>query len=181
MYRLGSLIFSPVAAVVAGVLWLADPVTIGLGHIDGVDLPLALAAALTSLALLRWVRRRDAVSLLLAGGAAGLAVATGVAGLVVLAAVVIVVAVTARGTGWRQRSGGLEAASAGDRARWCWLCWVRSRALSQSRAWGILASARSVCAWLGVCRRTPVRLGGRICLARSGMAASGGTGPRVCW
>ena len=54
LYRLGSLIFGPAAGVVAGVLWLADPVTIGLGHIDGVDLPLTLAAALTSLALLRW-------------------------------------------------------------------------------------------------------------------------------
>ena len=112
LYRLGSLIFSPAAGVVAGVLWLADPVTIGLGHIDGVDLPLTLAAALTSLALLRWVRRRNAVSLLLAGGAAGLAVAAGVAGLVVLVAVVIVVAVTARGTRWRERVWRALAASA---------------------------------------------------------------------
>ncbi|MGN6173307.1 MAG: glycosyltransferase family 39 protein, partial [Streptosporangiaceae bacterium] len=112
LYRLGSLIFSPAAGVVAGVLWLADPVTIGLGHIDGVDLPLALAATLTSLALLRWIRRRDAVSLLLAGGAAGLAVAAGVAGLVVLAAVVIVVAATARGTRWRERVWRALAASA---------------------------------------------------------------------
>ena len=112
LYRLGSLIFSPAAGVVAGVLWLADPVTIGLGHIDGVDLPLTLGAALTSLALLRWVRRRNAVSLLLAGGAAGLAVAAGVAGLVVLVAVVIVVAVTARGTGWRERVWRALAASA---------------------------------------------------------------------
>ena len=112
LYRLGSLIFTPAAGVVAGILWLADPVTIGLGHIDGVDLPLALAAALTSLALLRWVRRRDTVSLLLAGGAAGLAVAAGLAGLVVLAAVVIVVAVTAPGAGWRDRVWRALAASA---------------------------------------------------------------------
>ena len=76
------------------------------------DLPLTLAAALTSLALLRWVRRRNAVSLLLAGGAAGLAVAAGVAGLVVLVAVVIVVAVTARGTRWRERVWRALAASA---------------------------------------------------------------------
>jgi Dolichyl-phosphate-mannose-protein mannosyltransferase len=105
LYRLGSLIFGPAAGAVAGVLWLADPVTIGLGHIDGVDLPLALAAALTSLALLRWVRRRDRGSLLLVGAATGLAVAAGLAGLVVLAAAVIVVAVTAGATQeWPERA-----------------------------------------------------------------------------
>jgi hypothetical protein len=89
LYRLGSLIFCPAAGAVAGVLWLANPLTIGLGHIDGVDLPLALASALTSPAMPggnappRPVRTRRR------------AVATGVTGLVVLATAVIVVAVTA--------------------------------------------------------------------------------------
>lgn len=99
LYRLGSLLFGSAAGALAGVLWLAAPVTMGLGHLDGVDLPIALAAALTSLALLRWRRRRDRSSLALTAGAAGLAAATGLAGAVVVAVAMAVVT----GASWRER------------------------------------------------------------------------------
>lgn len=108
LYRLGALLFGPSAGAVAGVLWLASPVSMGLGHIDGVDLPIALAAALTSLALLRWYRRRDRVSLVLTGLAAGLAAAAGLSGLLAVASAGAVVA----GVTWRGR-GGLRALGSG--------------------------------------------------------------------
>jgi 4-amino-4-deoxy-L-arabinose transferase-like glycosyltransferase len=102
LYRLGALLYGPAAGAIAGVLWLANPLTMGLGHLDGIDLPMALATALTSLALLRWHRRRDRGSVVLAGVAAGAAGAAGPAGLVVIAvAVSVVVAASWRGHGWR--------------------------------------------------------------------------------
>jgi hypothetical protein len=102
LYRLGALLFGAAAGAIAGVLWLANPLTMGLGHIDGVDLPMALATALTSLALLRWHRRRDRGSIVLAGAAAGAAGAAGLAGLLVIAvAAGVVMAASWRGQGWR--------------------------------------------------------------------------------
>ena len=53
------LLFGPWSGVVAALLWLLDPVVLGLGHLDGVDLPFALTTVLVSLALVRWLRRRD--------------------------------------------------------------------------------------------------------------------------
>jgi len=115
LYRLGSLLFGPPAGALAGVLWLANPVTMGLGHLDGVDLPVALATALTSLALLRWYRRRDRGSVILAGAAAGAAGAAGVAGLVVIAvAAGVVVIASWRDKGWHALvSGGAVGLTAG--------------------------------------------------------------------
>lgn len=56
LFRLAGALFGQWAAVTACVLWLADPVVEGLGHLDGVDLPLALAASSMSLVLLHALR-----------------------------------------------------------------------------------------------------------------------------
>jgi hypothetical protein len=102
LYRLGALLYGAAAGAIAGVLWLANPLTMGLGHIDGVDIPMALATALTSLALLRWQRRRDRGSVVLVGAAAGAAGAAGLDGLLVIAvAAGVVMAAGWRGQGWR--------------------------------------------------------------------------------
>ena len=101
LYRLVSMLHGPPAGAIAGVLWLASPVTIGLGHLDGVDLPVALTAVLVSLALLRWLRRRDRGSVVMVGLACGGAVSAGPTGLL-LAAVAVVVVVT---SGWRGQGG----------------------------------------------------------------------------
>jgi 4-amino-4-deoxy-L-arabinose transferase-like glycosyltransferase len=102
LYRLGALLYGPAAGAIAGVLWLASPLTMGLGHLDGVDLPVALGAALTSLALLRWLRRRDRGSVLLAGAAAGAAGAAGPAGLLLIAiAAGVVTGASWPGRRWR--------------------------------------------------------------------------------
>ena len=53
LYALGRRLLSPSAGLVAGGLWLAGPVVLGLGHLDGIDLPFTLAALLVSLALVR--------------------------------------------------------------------------------------------------------------------------------
>jgi 4-amino-4-deoxy-L-arabinose transferase-like glycosyltransferase len=68
------------AGLLSGALWLASPLVLGLGHLDGVDVPFALAASLFGWALLRWIRRRGRRGLLAlaaAGGLAGLADASG--------------------------------------------------------------------------------------------------------
>ncbi|MGD0240439.1 MAG: glycosyltransferase family 39 protein [Streptosporangiaceae bacterium] len=87
----------PVAGGLAGALWLASPLVLGLGHLDGTDVPFALGVTLSSWALLRWLRRRDTRTL--AGLGLGLAAAaeTQVTGLLVVAAALAVVI----GAQWR--------------------------------------------------------------------------------
>jgi hypothetical protein len=85
LYALASLLFGLWAGVVAALLWLLDPLVLGLGHLDGVDLPFALSTALVSWALVRWLRRRDARSLLWVGAACGVAASAQITGLLVAA------------------------------------------------------------------------------------------------
>ena len=59
LYGLASLLFGMWSGVVAALLWLFNPLVLGLGHLDGVDLPFALTTVLVSWALVRWLRRRD--------------------------------------------------------------------------------------------------------------------------
>jgi hypothetical protein len=67
-------------------------VVLGLGHLDGTDIPFTLGAALTSWALLRWLRRRDTAALAWLGLAVGVAAGTQVTGLLVAAVALAVVA-----------------------------------------------------------------------------------------
>ncbi len=59
LFLLGRRLFGPWAGFLAGALWFVSPLVIGLGHLDGVDMPFALATVLYSLSLLTWIRRRD--------------------------------------------------------------------------------------------------------------------------
>jgi len=104
LYALGRRLFSPAAGAVAGTLWLAGPLVVGLGHLDGIDLPFTLTAVVVALALVRVlelprldprVRRR----LLALGLACGLAAAVKDTGLLLAALAPVVVAVS----GWRDR------------------------------------------------------------------------------
>jgi MFS family permease len=92
LFALGSLLFGLWPGVAAALLWLLNPLVLGLGHLDGVDLPFALTTALVSLTLVRWLRRRDDRSLIWLGLACGGAVSAQTTGLVVagLAAGVVV-------------------------------------------------------------------------------------------
>ena len=92
LYAIGSELAGPVAGALGGVLWLASPVVLGIGHLDGVDVPFALAAALSSWALLRWLRSRDTRALAWLGLALGAAAGTQVTGSLVAALALVVVA-----------------------------------------------------------------------------------------
>jgi 4-amino-4-deoxy-L-arabinose transferase-like glycosyltransferase len=103
LYALASLLFDPWSGVVAALLWLLNPLVLGIGHLDGVDVPFALTTALVSLALVAWWRRRDRRGLVWLGvacGACASAQSTGLLVAAVAAAAVVVVARRSGSTGW---------------------------------------------------------------------------------
>jgi len=108
LYGLATLLFGLWSGVVAALLWLLSPLALGLGHVDGVDLPFALTTVLASWALVRWLRRRDGRSLLWLGAACGAAVSAQTTGILVGAVAVGVVVAAGRRSGqrgwqlWRQ-------------------------------------------------------------------------------
>jgi len=110
LYALASLLFGAWAGVLAALLWLLDPLVLGLAHIDGVDLPFALTTVLVSLTLVRWLRRRDRSSLLWLGAACGAAVSAQSTGLLLGALATVVVVVAARRAGQTGRAAWLAAA-----------------------------------------------------------------------
>lgn len=75
----------PVAGMLAGMLWLASPLVLGIGHLDGTDVPFALGVALSSWALLCWLRTRSTRALACVGLALASAAETQVTGLLVVA------------------------------------------------------------------------------------------------
>jgi len=87
----------PVAGALAGMLWLASPLVLGIGHLDGTDVPFALGVALGSWALLRWLRLRDMRALVWLGLALAAAAETQVTGLLVVASGLAVIV----GAEWR--------------------------------------------------------------------------------
>jgi Dolichyl-phosphate-mannose-protein mannosyltransferase len=91
LYALASLLFGVWSGVIAALLWLFDPLVLGLGHLDGVDLPFALTTVLVAWALVRWLRDRDRRSLLWLGVACGAVASAQVTGLLVVAVAVGVV------------------------------------------------------------------------------------------
>jgi len=104
LYGLASLLFGVWPGVAAALLWLLDPLVLGLGHLDGVDLPFALTTVLVSWALVRWLRRRDGRSLLWLGAACGAAVSAQTTGLLVGAValgVILAAAVRSGQRGWQ--------------------------------------------------------------------------------
>lgn len=92
LFAVAAELAGPVAGALAGALWLASPLVLGIGHLDGTDVPFALGMTLSSWALLRWLRRRDARTL--AGLGLGLAAAaeTQVTGLLVVMSTLAVIA-----------------------------------------------------------------------------------------
>jgi 4-amino-4-deoxy-L-arabinose transferase-like glycosyltransferase len=112
LYVLGRKLFGRAAGVTAALLWLAGPLVLGLGHLNGIDLPFTLATALVALALVRVLEvdrvsssdgpaglRHNWTRLVLLGVAGTIAATTKATGLLLVALVVAVVFVT----GWRSR------------------------------------------------------------------------------
>jgi hypothetical protein len=85
LFGIAAELSGPVAGLLAGMLWLASPLVLGIGHLDGTDVPFALGTALSSWALLRWLRLRDARALAWLGLGLAAAAETQVTGLLVVA------------------------------------------------------------------------------------------------
>jgi 4-amino-4-deoxy-L-arabinose transferase-like glycosyltransferase len=85
LYAIGAELAGPAAGALGGVLWLASPVVLGLGHLDGTDIPSALGAALACWALLRWLRLRTTRALAWLGLTLGVAASMQVTNLLVAA------------------------------------------------------------------------------------------------
>ena len=99
LFALGSELFGPVAGAFSGALWLASPFVLGIGHLDGVDIPFALATALSAWALVRWLRFRRARGLIWVGLALAAVADTQISGLLIVAGSLAVIA------GFQWRSG----------------------------------------------------------------------------
>jgi 4-amino-4-deoxy-L-arabinose transferase-like glycosyltransferase len=91
LFAIGSELSGAVAGALAGLLWLASPFVLGIGHLDGTDIPFALGVALSSWAVLRWLRWRDTRRLAWLGLALAAAAETQVTGLLVVASGLVVV------------------------------------------------------------------------------------------
>jgi len=98
LFALGCELFGAAAGAFAGALWLASPFVLGIGHLDGTDVPFALAVTLSSWSLARWLRVRSTRALVWAGLALAAAVASQVTGLLVAVSGLAVVAVV----NWRR-------------------------------------------------------------------------------
>jgi 4-amino-4-deoxy-L-arabinose transferase-like glycosyltransferase len=91
LYAIGLELAGALAGALSGLLWLASPFVLGIGHLDGTDIPFALGVALSSWALLRWLRWRDTRRLAWLGLALAAAAETQVTGLLVVASGLVVV------------------------------------------------------------------------------------------
>lgn len=96
VYALARRLAGPVGGLFAAALWALDPFVIGLGHVDGIDLPAAAVALGVALALARWMERRTLGRLVTVGVACGAALVVRDTGPLVLAAAVVTVGVVAR-------------------------------------------------------------------------------------
>jgi hypothetical protein len=87
---------------------LLNPLVLGVGHLDGVDMPFALTTVLFSLTLVRWLRTRDRRSLVWLGLACGAALSAQATGFLLVAIGVGTVVIVGRRSNdsrvrpWRQ-------------------------------------------------------------------------------
>jgi 4-amino-4-deoxy-L-arabinose transferase-like glycosyltransferase len=77
-------------------MWGLNPFVLGIGHLDGIDLPFTLATLLSVLALVRWLEERTTSRLVLLGLACGAAMLVRYTGPLVLAVAVVSVGVASR-------------------------------------------------------------------------------------
>ncbi|MCU1353971.1 MAG: hypothetical protein JWM05_3180 [Acidimicrobiales bacterium] len=131
---LASQLFGPRAGPFAAVLWLANPLILGLGHLVTIDIPGVLTAVLAALAVLAARRDPRWVRLLVVGVAAGIAVTTRTTGLLVVASAVAAVGLAAWPAGWRRALGHGAAVAA--------TAWVTVMVVYATLAPGVLVPRR---------------------------------------
>ena len=93
IFALASELLGPGAGALGGLLWLSSPLVLGIGHLDGTDVPFALAVVLAAWALARWLRRRSRRALAWVGVALAGAALSEATGFLVAAAALAVVAI----------------------------------------------------------------------------------------
>jgi hypothetical protein len=92
VYALAARLAGPPGGVFSAALWLLNPFVIGIGHLDGIDLPFALATLVSVLALVRWLEDRTTARAMELGLACGAALLVRYTGPLVLAVAVATVA-----------------------------------------------------------------------------------------
>jgi hypothetical protein len=98
VFALGSELLGSASGAFGGLLWLASPLVLGIGHLDGADIPFALATVMSAWLLARWLRLRSGRALAWLGLALAWTALSDISGLLVVAAGLAVVAgVTIRG------------------------------------------------------------------------------------
>jgi 4-amino-4-deoxy-L-arabinose transferase-like glycosyltransferase len=100
LFGLASSLFGSTAGALAGILWLASPFVLGIGHLDGTDIPFALAVATSSWALLRWLRARSVRRLAVVGLTAALVASCQISGVTIVLATLVVIVVASRDRGF---------------------------------------------------------------------------------
>jgi 4-amino-4-deoxy-L-arabinose transferase-like glycosyltransferase len=105
IYALGTTLFARSAGLLSGAAWLTLPLAVGLGHVNGGDVPFTLVTLLVCLALLRYLRTRARADLVLLGLACGAALLTRLTAL----ALVPPVALAVVAVDWRRLRRGLLA------------------------------------------------------------------------
>ncbi len=94
IFGLGGELLGAAAGAFGGLLWLASPLVLGIGHLDGTDVPFALATVTASWMLARWLRLQSTRALLWLGLALAGAALSDISGLLVVAAALAAVGVT---------------------------------------------------------------------------------------
>jgi hypothetical protein len=96
VYALARRLAGPVGGLFAASMWLLDPFVLGLGHVDGIDVPFTLASLATALALVRWLEHRTLARALVVGLACAAALLVRDTGPLVLGVSVVTVGLIAR-------------------------------------------------------------------------------------
>jgi 4-amino-4-deoxy-L-arabinose transferase-like glycosyltransferase len=140
LYALGERLIGPTAGLLAGALWLANPFTLGLGHLNGIDLPFTLAALGIALAVARYLEQPTRRSAAIVGVACGLALLTRHTGLLLAPiAGITVLVVRGRRDGWR--AGIRDALTAGAIA-WA-MIWAGYLLLAPTHQFGYVVLPRT--------------------------------------
>jgi Dolichyl-phosphate-mannose-protein mannosyltransferase len=96
VFAIAKRLAGPAGGVFAAALWLLDPFVLGIGHVDGIDVPFTLVVLLLALALVRWLERRTLARAVPIGLACGAALVARDTGPLVLGVAILTVALLSR-------------------------------------------------------------------------------------
>jgi dolichyl-phosphate-mannose-protein mannosyltransferase len=96
VFLLARRLVGPWGGVFGATLWLLNPFVIGIGHLDGIDIPFTLMALTVALTLVRWLELRTPGRLVAVGLACGAALVTRDTGPLLLLVATLTVALASR-------------------------------------------------------------------------------------